>query len=249
MSDVFQESQLLWAFFGAAVLVGFSKAGIKGLGLLIVPLLAWAFGGKVSAGLLLPMLITGDVMAAQYYKRVAVWRYVWRLIPPAAIGVLLGVWVGDEIDDATFKRIISVIILASVLLLLYLERYPVKPEKVDHPLFAGIVGLLGGFCTMIGNAAGPIMSVFLLSTRLPKNEFIGTAAYFFLLINLFKFPFHFFVWGTITSESTWLNLLAIPCIVIGFWLGIKLVKWIPERAFRYFVLVMTSLVALKLLLS
>ncbi|MEL6358138.1 MAG: TSUP family transporter, partial [Bacteroidota bacterium] len=99
------------------------------------------------------------------------------------------------------------------------------------------------------NAAGPIMAVYLLSLRLPKNSFIGTAAYFFLLINLFKVPFHILSWKTITLETLTLNLWALPVILVGFWLGVRIVKRIPEQAFRYFVMIMTGLVAIKLLIG
>lgn len=217
--------------------------------MLVVPLLALSFGGKSSTGLLLPMLVMADLMAVRYYKRDAVWKYLQRLMPAAVAGVLLGVYVGDRIDDETFKRIISLIVIVGLVLLILLERYPMNPKKMEHPLFGILMGLLGGFCTMIGNAAGPIMAVYLLSVRLPKNAFIGTAAFFFLFINLFKLPFHFLVWKTITPESLWLDLWGLPLIVLGFLIGVRIVKWIPEKAFRYFVIIMTGLVAIKLLLS
>ena len=96
---------------------------------------------------------------------------------------------------------------------------------------------------MIGNAAGPIMAVYLLAMRMPKNSFIGTGAWFFLIINLLKFPFHIFVWETITWSSFKLDLLAIPAIAIGIVIGIRIVNLIPEREFRYFIIVTTFLAA------
>lgn len=223
------------------------KAGIKGLGMLVVPLMALLFGGKASVGLLLPMLNLADLLAVRYYRQHAQWTYVWRLLPSAAAGVLIGVWVGDRIDDELFRLILSAIVLGSLALLIYQERRPPAAWLVEHYLTATAVGLIGGFSTMIANAAGPILAVFLLSARLPKNSFIGTAAWFFLLINFFKLPFHFFVWDTITGDSLLLDLLSVPVIVLGFFIGARIVRWIPEQGFRYFVMGMTTLVALRLL--
>jgi uncharacterized membrane protein YfcA len=107
-------------------------------------------------------------------------------------------------------------------------------------------GLLGGFSTMIGNAAGPVLSVYLLSMKLPKNYFIGTGAWFFLIINLIKVPLHVFVWHTITVQSFSLNILMLPAIIVGAYLGIRLVKIIPDGPYRIFVIIITTLTALKL---
>lgn len=237
------------AFAVCALLVGMGKAGIKGLGMLVVPLMALVFGGKASVGLLLPMLNVADLMAVGYYRQHARWTYVWRLLPTAAAGVLIGVWVGDRIDDEVFRLILSAIVLGSLVLLVYQERRPPAEWLVEHYATAGLVGLLGGFSTMIANAAGPIMAVFLLSARLPKNSFIGTAAWFFLLINFFKLPFHIFIWKTISLDSLSLDLLAVPGIVVGFFLGARIVRWIPEQSFRYFVMGMTTLAAVRLLMG
>ena len=104
------------------------------------------------------------------------------------MGVLIGTWLGDHINDALFMQIMAVIIFASVGLMLWLERN--KSAVPDYTWFAILAGVLGGFTTMVGNLAGSVMAVYLLSMRLPKNEFIGTAAWFFLVINIFKVPFH-----------------------------------------------------------
>jgi len=238
---------LLLALLFTGLLMGAGKAGVKGLSMLVVPVLAGAFGSKASTGVLLPILICADLLAVRYYRRDVIWPYLFRLLPAAVGGVLVATWIGEAIDESTFRFILAIIVLGSLLLLLYLERFPVKPERVKHPAFGITTGLLGGFCTMIGNAAGPVMSVYLLSVRLPKNAFIGTAAYFFMFINLFKLPFHIFAWGTIDAASLRYSLWAVPAILLGFWLGIKLVSRIPEREFRYFIMLATGIAALKLL--
>lgn len=241
---------LQWlTFAGAAFMIGLSKAGLKGLGMVLVVLMASAFPAKASTGLVLPMLITGDIMAVIYYRRDADWSYVWRLIPAAAIGVVMGVWIGEGLDDETFGNILAAIVIFGLLLLVWQERRPPSQHFIRHPLVSSFTGLAGGFTTMVGNAAGPVMSVYLLATRLPKREFIGTAAWFFLIINWIKVPFHVWSWKTISWQSIQLNLFVIPAILIGFWIGIKVVALIPEKAFRYFVMIVTAITALKILFT
>lgn len=219
------------------------------MGMFAVPIMAAVFGGKASAGLVLPLLSMADVFAVSYYNRHAEWKYIRRLLPAAILGVGIGIWVGYAIDDEAFTGLIAIIIISSLALMVVQEYYALSDKLVGSWGVASIFGVLGGFSTMIGNAAGAIMAVYLLATRIPKNSFIGTAAWFFMIINLFKFPFHIFIWGTITRESFLTDLVALPAIVLGVFLGIQIVKFIPEKAFRYFVIVMTFIISLKLLLS
>lgn len=226
------------------VFVGMGKTGIGGLGMLVVPLLAAAFGGKYSAGLLLPMLAFADIFGVRYYNRHAEWKYILKLLPWAIAGILLGLWVGENINDEQFKELMAVIILVSLGIMIWRERK--KEEVPDYWWFSSLVGLAGGFATMIGNAAGPIMAVYLLSMHLPKNSYIGTGAWFFLIINYFKIPLHIFVWQTITWESITLDVVTFPFIFVGAWLGFKLVKLIPEKPYRIFVIVTTAIASIRL---
>lgn len=235
--------------FAAAFLIGMAKAGVKGLGMFVVPMMAAAFGGKPSVGLVLPLLSMADVFAVSYYNRHAEWKYIKRLLPAAVVGVLIAIGVGYAIADEVFTDMIAVIIIGSLALLILQERTRFSEMMAQNRYVAAAFGGLGGFTTMIGNAAGPIMAVYLLATRIPKNNFIGTTAWFFMIINLFKVPFHIWVWGTITWDSFRSDLLALPAIVAGVFIGILIVRRIPELAFRYFVIVMTLIIALKLLIG
>ena len=113
--------------------------------------------------------------------------------------------------------------------------------------YAAIFGLLGGFTTMIGNAAGPVMSVYLLSMRKEKMEYIGINAWFFLVVNFLKIPLQIFVWENISVSTISLNLLMLPFIVLGAWLGIRIVKLFPEKAFRKFIQIVTILSVIMML--
>jgi uncharacterized membrane protein YfcA len=223
-----------------------AKTGIPGLGIFIIPILALLFGGRSSTGILLPMLCIADVFAVWYYNRHAQWNFLVRLLPWTLLGIGIGVLVGDLISDEVFKEIMAIIIFICLGLMIWQDTR--KRIKVPETWwFSAIVGLAGGFATMIGNAAGPIMAVYLLSMHLPKNSYIGTAAWFFLIINFLKLPLHAFIWDTITWPSLMLDLSMTPAIALGAFMGIYLVKKIPEKPYRIFIIVTTGLSALTLL--
>ncbi|WP_298550228.1 sulfite exporter TauE/SafE family protein [uncultured Algibacter sp.] len=242
--DILQSYNLTavqWVAIGFAVfLLGLSKSGIKGIGIIIVVILAFVFGEKASTGILLPMLICADVFAVIYYNRHAQWHIIKKLIPWMIVGVLVGVWVGNDISEMIFKRLMAIIIIVSVGIMFYTETR--KSNKVPtNKLFGITTGFLAGFTTMIGNLAGPISNIYFLAMRFPKNEFIGTAAWLFFIINVFKLPFHIFVWKTVTKETLILNSVLVPTVIIGFFLGAYIVKLISNVNYRRFILIVTAI--------
>ena len=237
--------QWFWVIL-CALFVGMAKTGIAGVGMLIVPILATIFGGKTSTGILLPMLCIADVFAVSYYHRHAEWKYIWKLMPSTVAGVLVGLYVGSLVNDQQFKLLMACIILVGLVIMVWRERKNTETAIPHNWMFSSIAGLLGGFSTMIGNAAGPVMAIYFLSMMLPKNSFIGTGAWFFLIINLFKVPFHISVWKTIDLNTFVLDLVMFPAIMIGAILGFKLVKLIPEKPYRIFIIASTALAAIKL---
>jgi uncharacterized membrane protein YfcA len=229
-----------------ATFIGMSKTGVHGAGMLAVPLLANVFGGQASSGIMLPMLVLADVLGVWYYHRHASWAHLKILFPWAALGVILGTVVGKYIDDRIFKIIMAVIILTSVVVMLWLERGH-KEDVPQQKGFAVTTGILGGFTSMVGNLAGTVMAVYLLSMRLPKNSFIGTTAWFFMATNWFKVPFHVFGWHTITLNTFLFDLLTLPFIVLGAYLGIIIVKKLSEKTYRWFIIAMTIIAAVFML--
>ncbi len=234
-------SVLQWVAIGLAVfLLGLSKAGIKGIGIVLIVILAFVFGEKASTGVLLPMLVVADIMAVIYYNRHARWSFIKKLLPWMIVGVLVGVWIGNDISETIFKRMMAVIIIVSVIIMFYTENRS-STTVPRNRFFSGTTGFLAGFATMIGNLAGPIANVYFLAMRFPKNEFIGTAAWLFFIINVFKLPFHFFVWKTVTKETLILNSALIPVVFLGFFLGAYIVKLISNVNYRRFVLIVTAI--------
>lgn len=132
---------------------------------------------------------------------------------------------------------------------MWLSESSTKHIAPSNKLFGSSVGLLAGFTTMIGNLAGPFANLFFLSTKIPKNEFIGTSAWAFFIINNVKVPLHIWSWGTINMETLSINLKLLPCIVLGFVVGIKLVDYFSEKFFRQFILAVTALGAILIFLK
>ncbi len=229
-----------------ALFIGMSKVGVPGVSMIVVPVLAIIFGGKQSTGVLLPILMIADLFGVLYYRRHAQWSYLWKIIPWAFVGIGLALWVGEVVNDGQFKNIIAILVFLCIGLMLWRDR---RKEQFfpDQWWFAAAMGILGGFATMIGNVAGPIFAIYLLAMHLPKNSFIGTSAWFFLIVNYSKFPLHIFVWKTISWSSLTLDLITIPAIALGAFLGIQLVKILPENVYRNAVIVITALSAFLLL--
>ncbi len=233
-------------FYTVAFLIGMSKTGIHGTGMLAVPLLAIVFGGMSSSGIMLPMLCIADIFGVSYYHRHASWKHLRMLFPSAAAGILIGSVAGVYINDEVFKLIMGIVILISIVLMLWLER--TRQREVPQNKFLGsFTGLAGGFTSMIGNLAGSVMAVYFVLMRLPKNVFIGTTAWFFLVINLFKVPFHIFHWKSISVDTFLLDLTAIPAIAIGAFCGVAVVRKMSDTGYRWFIIAMTVIAAMVML--
>ncbi len=229
-----------------ALFIGMAKTGVHGAGMMAVPMLAAVFGGQLSSGIMLPMLCLADIFGVWYYHKHASWDLLRKLFPWAAIGTLIGTVVGVYINDEIFRIIMAVIIVASVGIMIWLERGR-KEDVPNYVWFAALMGVAGGFTSMVGNLAGSVMAIYFLSMRLPKKAYIGTTAWFFMVINWFKIPFHVFAWETITLDTLYLSLATLPAIILGAYLGIGLVKIIPEKVYRWFIIGMTLLAAIMML--
>jgi uncharacterized membrane protein YfcA len=231
---------LLSAFF-----IGLSKAGLRGIDMMNVTIMAIVFGSKASTGIVLPLLCATDIIAVIYYHRHAQWNHFWKLIPWMAFGILVGVYVGKDMNEALFRKIMAIIIITTVFIIVALE---IRKNQVipTNKFFVANMGLAAGFTTMLGNLAGAFSNIYFLAMRMPKNDFIGTASWVFLVINLFKLPFQIFFWKNITTESLYTDLLLLPFAVIGFWIGVKIVSKIKEENYRKVVIVLTFLGALAI---
>jgi len=246
--DISQVETYQWVLsIVSGMVIGMSKAGLTGLTLMFIPLMALSFGGKASTGILLPMLCVGDIFAVAWYRRNAEWRYLLKLLPSAVVGIGVGVAVGGGLSDDSFRLLLGGIIMVLLGMMIWQDVYKKETHYPQAWWFAVLAGLAAGFTTMIGNAAGAITSIYLLSMRLPKNAFIGTAAWFFLVVNLLKVPPQVIFWENISASTLMFDAIMIPAIAVGTAIGIIAAGRIPEKAYRVFVMVMTGVAGLLLL--
>ncbi len=234
---------------GAAFLVGFSKTGIPGAGMPAIALMADVFSDetRLSVGAMVPLLILGDIFAVYHYRRHAHWNRLLELFPYVMIGMIPGYFVLRLLESDSLRTLIGVIILA--LLGLHFARQRFGWEKMpDQWWFVALMGCLAGFCTVVGNAAGPAMAVYLLSKKLDKHEFIGTSAWFFFFVNVSKVPIQWKL-GVITPATLQLDLLVAPVLIVGALIGVMVHKRISQSAFNAMVLFLAGVFALRLVIS
>lgn len=227
--------------------IGVGKTGIPGINAFFVPVMAQLLPARASTGFILPMLIVADLFAIAYYRQHADWKHLGRLLPAAVVGILLG-YVGLRLaDDRTLRPLIGgiVLLLLTVQAGMDLRRGGAIPVP-KGPWFAILMGLLAGLITMMANTAGPVMAIYLLTMRLPKDRYMGTGAWYFLIVNLIKLPFSLSL-GLITWQTLRVNLLMVPAIVAGALVGVRLIKVLPQKVFRVVVQVVTAASAVKLI--
>jgi hypothetical protein len=243
---------LMW-FFAAlgAFMVGVSKAGITGLSILSIALFNHVFSSsKQASGLVLPLLIFGDCVAVYSYRKHTQWRYLWRLFPWTAVGVVLGYLTLGRISDHAARILIGWIIV-SLAALSFWRKYTSAPAEQNsasfHWLVSAGIGMIAGFITLVANAAGPLMAIYLVAMRLPKMEYVGTAAVFFMLLNLFKVPFMVDL-GLITRQSFGFNLMLAPAVVLGALAGRWLLKHVDQNLFEQLVLLLSAIGGILLII-
>lgn len=232
----------------AATGIGVSKSGLPGVSLLHVVLFAQLFPGLRSTGVVLPMLIVGDVGAVLLFRRHAQWNHVFRTLPPALVGVGIGWACMRAWPGLNWNPVIGGIVAGLAVLQLVRNWRPDLLSDMPHARgFAWTMGLLAGITTMVANAAGPVMGLYLLAVALPKDAFVGTSAWFFLLINVLKVPFSAQL-GFIEPATLALNALLIPVILSGLFLGRALVAKVPQKVFDSLILAFAIVASLKLIL-
>ena len=239
-------TEWLLAIAGALAL-GVGKAGLAGTSLLYVIIFAFLFGARESTGIVLPMLLVGDVCAVSAFHQHARWDYVRRMLPPACIGIVAAVWWMRGLSDASFKPIVGWIILTLTALQVLRMARPHWFGDVPHSrAFAWGIGLVAGGMTMLANAAGPVFAIYCVAIGLPKRELVGTTAWLFFIINAFKVPFSYGL-GLIGGSSLLLNVALAPAVVAGVLGGRWIIGRVPQQLFDRLILAFAALAALRLI--
>jgi len=224
-----------------AVFVGIAKTGVPGLAILVVPLMVFVAGdARQSAGWLLPILCTADVFALYYWRRHAEGRRLFSLAP----WVLVGVGMGAAALGLN-ERVLRVTVGVVVLLMLGVFLWQRLKKGVTLPAHAAPYGVTAGFATTVANAAGPVMNLYLLGKRLPKEEFLATGAWFFFIINLTKVPIYL-AHGLISPRSLAFDAALVPAVLAGAMIGRRVIEHIPHLVFELLVVGMTVVATLLL---
>lgn len=226
--------------------IGIGKSGLAGMSLVHVLIFAFLFGARESTGVVLPMLLIGDVCAVRIFHQHARWDYVRRMLPPACLGVIVAALIMRGLSESVYKPLIGVTILTLTILQVTRMLRPEWFGTVPHARwFALTIGLIAGGATMLANAAGPVFTIYCLAVALPKFELVGTSAWFFFIINAFKVPFSVSL-GLIHGNTLALNAVLSPAIVAGIFVGRWLTAHIPQRLFDGLLLAFAAVAALRL---
>lgn len=248
----------------AAFAVGVSKTSVGGFAAIAVAVFASVMPAKESTAAVLLLLITGDVVAVARYRRAADWGLLRRLLPSVLPGLALGaafLWLAS---DTVLRRTIGGLIAVMVLVQLWQRRRgagssvggvggipasgasgtPVS--RAEHPLAAVLAGVAAGFTTMTANAAGAVMTLYLLAMRVEKLRFLGTSAWFFLIVNLSKVPFSASL-GLFPAETLRLTAMLVPMVLLGTWVGIRLLRRLSQLTFERAALAGSAVAAVALL--
>jgi uncharacterized membrane protein YfcA len=225
----------------SAFMIGVAKTGAPGVGTMIAPLMVLTVGdARFATAWTLPILSTADVFAVAYWRRQAETRQLFSLIPWVLVGIA-GAAAALSLDEAAIRKIIGVIIVGMLAIYLW-RRFSPTPQVAGNPAFYGICT---GFASTLANAAGPVMNIYLLSRKLPKEKFVATGAWFFFVVNLLKAPVY--AWhGLYSRQSLMFDLLMVPAVLVGALAGRWLIRNIDQSMFEVLVIGLTAISCLFL---
>ena len=255
-----QLSEIQWIVAAvSAFLIGFSKTGLPGLGILAVPMMAFAFGGRLSVGATLPLLVLADCFAMAFYRADADWNAIKKLSPWVVFGIVAGTCALIALAELKpTKDLLSPIIGGIVLMMLTLSLLKGKLGDRLVPtskLGTAFTGTMAGFTTMTSNAAGPVMGIYMASAGFSKKVLLGTSAWTFFIFNIAKLPPLLLVNALypgrplITADTLWMNLLVAPALISGALLGKPLAAKIPEKLFTVLIQALAAIAAVRLLFT
>jgi len=247
MPDLSSHAWLLAAF--AAICTGLSKSGFGPFGLLTVILMAEVLPARESTGVVLPLLIFADILGVLSFHEHSSWKILRALLPATLVGILTGWWIMPRIPADFFGHTLGWIILVLIGIIL-LQR--LRPQLLNwittHPLLGLGCGWAAGITTMVANAAGPITAFYFLSQRQSKMVMVGTGAWFYFAINVAKLPFSWQL-GLLNGPSMLLDLLLLPGVLLGFWIGRSFLKKISQNLFEWILIFMALAAALRMILN
>jgi uncharacterized membrane protein YfcA len=248
--DVGTFTSATWILVGlASVLLGFSKTAVGGVAMVSVAIFAAVLPARASTGLVLLLFLVGDVFALRAYTRFTEWAVLRRLAPAVAVGIAVGALFLLVAADLAVRRTIGVILLVLVTVAT-VQKLRRRGEGEDPgPASSALMvstGAVSGFTSMVANAGGAIMSLYLLRLRLPVMVFLGTTAWFFFVINVVKVPISLGL-GLLDWSTARATLLLSPAVVVGALAGRAVARRMSLATFEWVILTVTFAAALNLL--
>jgi uncharacterized protein len=226
----------------SGLMIGVSKTGAPGATSMVIPLMVMIVGdARMAAAWTQPMLCSGDVLSVYYWRKHADVKKLLSLIPWVVVGMVAAGF-ALKLNEAVIRKMVAAIVLLMLAVQAW-RRWGSKSEVHGNPAFYGVSA---GFATTIANAAGPVMSMYLLSQRLPKEKFVGTGAWFFFVANLLKIPLYAY-YGLYTRQSLLFDASLLPMVVLGAVVGRWMVPRIPQKIFDLLVVAITAVSCLLLL--
>ena len=248
--DVFTLEPLGWfIFILSGIMIGMEKGGIAGLTIIVVPLMASIFPPTYSVGILLPMLLFGDLLGIYHFRKHVLYKEVLKSLPLVVTGIFAGYLFlkYGNFSDITLKKLIGIIVLFMLAFSEWQKRKNSGVLPKANIAIMCFLGVMGGATSMVANAAGPVMVLYLLYLGLSKEQFMGVRAWMFIIINSIKVPLHIEL-GNITLESLSWNLKLIPAVIAGFIIGAFILKKIPQDTFTKIIKILAILACLKLII-
>lgn len=231
----------------ACFLTGLSKAGLGGtLGFLITPMLALVMPLDKAVGLMLPILILGDMFTLAVYWRGWEVRFLGVLLLGAVIGVTLATLVLASFPLSTLRKLLGVLVLIFVAYRLFERRFLRMLTYRPRRWHGVLAGSLAGFASTLAHAGGPPISIYLLLQNLSPTIFIATSALFFAVLNWIKVPYYYFA-GLFDFRLQLQFIWLIPLLPVGVWTGRRLITRMDKGVFEKVILALILVSGLLLL--
>lgn len=233
----------------AVTILGLSKGGFAGIGMVSTPMVAAVADPITAAGLMLPIMLVQDGVAVYLYRYEFDRRIIRTMIPGGAIGVLLAYFLASTVPEWGVKAVLGGVSLIFSIwqAVISLRGVPEIGAQSRHDATFGVgAGVAGGFASAIAHAGSPPFQIYVMPKHLRKEIYVGTSVMFFASLNLMKLP-SFAALGLFSAENLKISAMFIPLAVVSSWAGSKLVRYVNPRSFNLIITVILLLISLVLI--
>jgi uncharacterized protein len=246
----------------AMLLIGVTKSGFgSGVGLMIVPLTTIGMahadpthGSQATLGLMLPLLVIGDLLAVWQYRRLFSMDIVKHLMPGTLVGVVLGGlmlwWFHSYASMVGALMRIEIGLESIIMVAIWWWRNVRGMQKnlMPEPWRSHVTGSFAAVSSTLAHAAGPVISMYLLPLKLNRQLYVGTCAIYFFILNTAKLPAYYLA-NQFQYARLGFTMKFLPLVVVGAVLGLWLNHHIDEKLFVKIVYLVTFLLGFYVLIE